>query len=141
MRLLTATREAQGELPGDFCFTVEGELVLPNDFICARDRGRPDGGCGCGRAFVGLGSRKATTTALVRDLDISPGELRTAVEDFQVTRGVGPDVIGAAEFDDMVEQELRLLEKISRSVPVDAVVGLRLEQLVWRRYPAVAGAD
>ena len=58
-----------------------------------------------------------------------------------MTRGLGPDVIGAAEFDEVVEAELALLEKISRSVPVDAVVGLRLEQLVWRRYPAVAGTD
>ena len=41
MRLLTATREAQGELPGDFRHTVEGELVLPDDVICARDRGSP----------------------------------------------------------------------------------------------------
>ncbi len=139
MRLLTATREAQGELPGDFSFTVEGELVLPNDVICARDRGNPDGGCGCGRSFVGLGSRKPTTTALVRDLDVSPAELRTAVEDFQVARGLGPDVIGTAEFEEVVEAELGLLERISRSVPADAVVGLRLEQLVWRRCPAVAG--
>ena len=140
MRLLTATREAQGELPGDFCFTVEGELVLPNDLVCARDRGNPHGGCGCGRAFVGLGSRRATTTALVRDLDIAPSELRTAVEDFQETRGLGRDVIGAAEFDEVVETELALLERISCAVPVDAVVGLRLERLVWRRYPAVTGA-
>jgi hypothetical protein len=139
MRLLTATRQAQGELPGDFFFTVEGELVLINDLVCARDRDDPDGGCGCGRAFVGLGSRKATTTALVRDLDISPAELRAAVEDFQVARGLGPDVIGAAEFDDAVEAELGLLERIARSVPEGAVVGLRLEHLVWRRYPAVAG--
>jgi hypothetical protein len=141
MRLLTATRQAQGELPGDFCFTVEGELVLPNDFICARDRDDPDGGCGCGRAFVGLGSRKATTTALVRDLDIAPAELRAAVEGFQVARGLGPQVIGATEFAEVVEAELGLLDRIARSVPVGAVVGLRLEHLVWRRYPAVAGND
>jgi hypothetical protein len=41
MRLLTATRQAQGELPGDFFFTVEGELVLINDLVCARDPRRP----------------------------------------------------------------------------------------------------
>ncbi len=141
MRLLTATRQAQGELPGDFCFTVEGELVLANDFVCARDRDDPDGGCGCGRAFVGLGSRRATTTALVRDLDITPAELRAAVEEFEVVRGLGPDVIGSAEFDEGVEARLAELDRIARAVPEGAVVGLRLEQLVWRRYPAVAGND
>jgi hypothetical protein len=28
MKLLTATREGQGERQGDFCHAVEGELVL-----------------------------------------------------------------------------------------------------------------
>jgi hypothetical protein len=138
MRLLTATRLEQGRLPGDFCFTVEGELVLANDFVCARDRGDPDGGCGCGRAFVGLGSRKATTTALVRDLDISPADLRAAVEEFEVARGLGPDVIGPEDFAELVEAKLEELDDIARSVQVGAVVGLRLDHLVWRRYPARA---
>ena len=141
MRLLTATRQAQGELPGDFCFTVEGELVLANDFVCARDRDDPDGGCGCGRAFVGLGSRKPTTTALVRDLDISPADLRAAVEEFEVSRGLGPDVIGPEDFAELVEAKLEELDDIARSVQVGAVVGLRLEHLVWRRYPARAETD
>lgn len=141
MRLLTATSQAQGELPGDFCFTVEGELVLANDLVCARDREDPDGGCGCGRAFVGLGSRKATTTALVREVDISPVELRTAVEEFQRTRGLGPEVIGAEDFAELIDAKLEELDDIARSVRVGAVVGLRLEHLVWRRHPAPAGTD
>ena len=93
------------------------------------------------RSFVGLSSRKPTTTALVRDLDISPAELRTAIADYQVGRGLGPEVIGATDFDEVVRAELDLLRRIARSVPVDAVVGLRLEQLVWRRFPAIAGSD
>jgi hypothetical protein len=70
MRMLTATRERQGERDGDFCHAVEGELVLIG-FVCATDAADPDGGCGCGRAFSGMSSMRATTTALVRDLDIS----------------------------------------------------------------------
>jgi hypothetical protein len=141
MRLLTATRQAQGELPGDFSFTVEGELVLANDLVCARDRDDPDGGCGCGRAFVGLASRRATTTALVRDLDISPTELRTAVEEFEMARGLGPEVIGAEDFAELIEAKLEELDDIARCVEVGAIVGLRLNQLVWRRHPAVAEHD
>lgn len=140
MRLLTATRQTQDELPGDFCFAVEGELVLANDFVCAGDRDDPDGGCGCGRAFVGLGSRKATTTALVRDLPVSRAELRVAVADFETARGLGPAVIGTEDFADLVEAKLAVLDDIARSVQVGAVVGLRLEHLVWRRDPASAGA-
>jgi hypothetical protein len=141
MRLLTATRQTQGDLPGDFSFTVEGELVFANDLVCARDRDDPNGGCGCGRAFVGLVSRRATTTALVRDLDISPAELRAAVEEFEVARGLGPDVIGVDDFVEVVEEKLAELHDIARSVEAGAVVGLRLSHLVWRRYPAVAESD
>ena len=141
MRLLTATRQAQGDSPGDFCFTVEGELVLANDLICATDRGDPGGGCGCGRAFVGLASRRATTTALVRDLDISPSDLRAAVEGFEVARGLAPDVLGDESFAELIDDRLAELERIARSVQVGAVVGLRLEHLVCRRAPAAAGND
>lgn len=141
MRLLTATSQAQGDMPGDFCFTVEGELVLPNDAVCARDREDPDGGCGCGRAFVGLGSRRATTTALVRDLEISPVELRTAVEEFETTRGLGPEVIGAEEFAELVDATLEQLDDIAQSVRAGAVIGLRLDHLVCRRSPAPTGGD
>ena len=74
MKLLTATRERQGERDGDFCFAVEGELVLLG-FVCATDQDDPDGGCGCGRAFSGMSSMRATTTALVRDLDVSYDDL------------------------------------------------------------------
>jgi hypothetical protein len=52
MKLLTATRERQGEQDGDFCFAAEGELVLLG-FVCAADEADPDGGCGCGRAVPG----------------------------------------------------------------------------------------
>src|SRR3954453_3212555 len=101
MKLLTATRERQGEQDGDFCFATEGELVLLG-FVCATDEADPDGGCGCGRAFSGMSSLGATTTALVRDLDLSIDELRLAVEGYYAAAGMGPDVIGAPEFADVV---------------------------------------
>jgi hypothetical protein len=45
-----------------------------------RDEKDPDGGCGCGRAFSGMSSMRATTTAVVRDLDVSLDDVRLAVE-------------------------------------------------------------
>jgi hypothetical protein len=91
--LLTATRERQDEQDGDFCFATEGELVLLG-FVCAADEADPDRGCGCGRAFSGMSSLRATTTALVRDLDLSIDELRLALEGYYAAAGMGPDVIG-----------------------------------------------
>lgn len=78
MKALVATTRTQGQRPGDFSFTVPGELVyLANP--CARDQEDPDGGCGCGRSFVGLNTARGTTTAEVRELDYSADDYLTAI--------------------------------------------------------------
>ena len=138
MKLLTATRERQGERDGDFCFAVEGELVLLG-FVCASDEADPDGGCGCGRAFSGMSSMRATTTALVRDLDLSVDDVRTAVEGYYVAAGMGPDVIGRGEFAELVTATVDEMVDIAPSLPAGAVVGRRLDNLVWRSEPSEVG--
>jgi hypothetical protein len=135
MRLLTATPERQGEQPGDFCYATEGELVLLG-FVCATDREDPDGGCGCGRAFSGMSSMRATTTALVRDLDLSLDDVRLAVEGYYEAAGMGADVIGARDFEEMVRDHLALMARIANAVPDGAVVGRRLDNLIWRSEPS-----
>jgi hypothetical protein len=137
MKLLTATRERQGERDGDFCHAIEGELVLLG-FVCATDEADPDGGCGCGRAFSGMSSMRATTTAVVRDLDVSIDDVRLAVEGYYVSAGTGPDVIGGAEFEEVVSATLEDLAEIAH-VPVGAVVGRRLDNLTWRSEPSEVG--
>src|SRR4051794_11077054 len=137
MKLLTATRERQGEQDGDFCFATEGELVLLG-FVCATDEADPDGGCGCGRAFSGMSSLRATTTALVRDLDLSIDELRLAVEGYYAAAGMGPDVIGAAEFADVVPATVDDMADVAAWLPAGAVVGRRLDNLVRRSEPSQA---
>ena len=78
MRVLVATSEGQGTRPGDYCWTIEGEIVLTGPLLeCADPQG-----CGCGRGFPGLGSARATTTAAVVDrAGISVDDLRRAVRD------------------------------------------------------------
>ena len=139
MKLLTATRERQGERTGDFCHAIEGELVLLG-FVCATDEADPDGGCGCGRAFSGMSSMRATTTAVVRDLDVSLDDVRLAVEGYYVSAGTGPDVIGGAEFEEVVSATLEDLAEIAH-VPVGAVVGRRLDNLTWRSEPSEVGEE
>jgi hypothetical protein len=137
MKLLTATRDRQGEQDGDFCFAIEGELVLLGS-VCATDEADPDGGCGCGRAFSGMSSMRATTTALVRDLDVSLDDVRVAVEGYYVSAGLGSDVIGGAEFQEVVAATLEDLVQ-TEHLPVGAVVGRRLDHLVWRSEPSEIG--
>ena len=138
MKLLTATRERQGERDGDFCFAVEGELVVLG-FVCDDDERNPDGGCGCGRAFSGMSSLRATTTALVRDLDLSVDDVRIAVEGYYVAAGMGPDVIGRGEFAELVTATVDEMVDIAPSLPAGAVVGRRLDNLVWRSEPSEVG--
>jgi hypothetical protein len=68
MKVFAATSRTQGQRGNDFHWCVEGELVHFSA-VCAADLDDPDGGCGCGRAFAGLNSHRATTTAIVREIE------------------------------------------------------------------------
>jgi hypothetical protein len=139
MRLLTATRERQGERAGDFCYTIEGELVLAG-FVCATDENDPDGGCGCGRAFSGMSSMRATTTAMVRDLDVSIEDVRLAAQGYYAASGLhSEDFASGAEFTQFMADTVDELAEIAASLPVGAVVGRRLNRLVWRSETSGVG--
>jgi hypothetical protein len=89
MLLLTATAETQGEKPGDFCGTIEGELVVvfADCQVCAHedDLGR----CreGCRQQFFGLSSHERTTTAKVRDVPVSRADYLLAISAYAERRG------------------------------------------------------
>lgn len=60
---------------GGFSYTIPGEFVYVG-FMCDTDANSEDpgkGGCGCGRAFAGVTSRRAATLAVVEERDISRG--------------------------------------------------------------------
>lgn len=86
MRLLTAWT---GTAADDFSWTIPGELVEPVE-VCTRDE-LGEGDCGCSRSFVGLASGKATTTAIVAELDIDEPTLTAIVRDAYATIGWAAD--------------------------------------------------
>ena len=86
MKVLVATAETQGLRPNDFDFCVEGELVTVG-LVCATDRRDPDGGCGCGRAFAGLNSHRATTTAKVNEIELSEDDYVEALRSSLTQQG------------------------------------------------------
>lgn len=131
MKLLTATRQTQGERPGDFCHAVEGELVLI-EFVCARDRRDPGGGCGCGRAFAGMSSHRATTTALVRELELTPDEVELAVASYYATGGSGPEVLGEHAFAEVVSEAALDVIGLAQWFPFGTVVERRLDDFSAR---------
>ena len=78
MRVLVATHETNGLVAGDYDHCTEGELVYMQD-PCESDTRNPDGGCGCGRAFAGMNSHRASTTAVVVDRPLDASDLREAL--------------------------------------------------------------
>lgn len=104
MKILTATATGQGARKNDFNWAVEGELVLIQP-PCATDERDPDGGCGCGRAFAGISSHRATTTAQVRDLPLSYADVTEAIGGYLDSAGYGrpPRAMLAKIVDDMLD--------------------------------------
>ena len=123
MRVLTATSKTQGARPGDFCFTTEGELV--NLAVqCDCERYEP-GGCGCRRAWAGLRSFRATTTAVVTEADITRHDLARAI-----AASLGEFEVEPASLDPAVGEEADHLLRIAAEWPVGTVLG-RHEDVVY----------
>ncbi len=122
MKLLTATAAGQGGRDNDFNWTIEGELVWLG-VVCATDEADPDGGCGCGRAFSGLNSHRATTTAQVRDLPLSQDEVIKALAAYLEAAGYGsvPASLLTAEVTEMLD--------IAASWDVGMIIERRLDVL------------
>jgi hypothetical protein len=123
VKLLTATNTTQGFRDNDFDWCVEGELVHIG-LVCASDQADPDGGCGCGRAFAGLNSHRATTTAMIREIPGFTEEdyveaIRSSLEQ------QGYDPAGA-------EHEAAMLLLLVRDWPVGAIVERRLTTIAVR---------
>jgi hypothetical protein len=132
MRVLVATNDTQGSQPGDYAWTVEGELVTAIAVECCSPRT-----CGCGRGFPGLASSRATTTAMVVDRpDLDRDEVRDAIED-SLDRGGWLDALDDAEVDDLVEEHMICIEAVCSAFPVGTVVS-RWGANVYSRPTAAA---
>ncbi len=131
MKVLTATTLTNGERDNDFDWCTPGELVMFGT-ICARDERDPDNGCGCDRAFAGMHSHRATTTALVEDRSISEGDLalavRTSLED-----GGWIDRSNPCQDDqELIDEAIDLIKRTAQFFPVGTVIGTRLGQVFQR---------
>jgi hypothetical protein len=131
MKLLTATQERQGERPGDFSYATEGEVVVLGE-VCATDQNDPNGGCGCGRAFSGLRSQRATTTALVRDLDLGREDLEFAVAARLAANGITARTIGDLEYAELFIDTVDDLIRFGATWPEGTVVRRTLDGVTIR---------
>src|SRR6185312_8343581 len=90
MKLLVSTTLTQGFRSDDFSFTNDGELLLFNhmETHCGLDPNHP---CGCARTMCGIESLKATTTMIVRDVEISEEQFVTLIRESVSRSGFTPD--------------------------------------------------
>jgi hypothetical protein len=133
MRVLVATSKTQGTVDGDYCWTVEGELVLAGPLLeCAS----PDR-CGCGRGFPGLASCRATTTAMIVDRPyVDRADLGQAICDSLARQG-WLQGMEQHEVEQGVEDEIARIEEVTAAFPTGAILGRHGTQVTMRAWLAV----
>jgi hypothetical protein len=136
MRVLVATEATQGDREDDYSWTTPGELVMFGA-VCASDLRGTGQPCGCGRAFAGLHSERATTTAEVAEWPGSLDDLVLAFRD-SLARGGWLDVGGTPEeVTGVVHEAVMEVLLVADRYPVGTVIGTNLgRQYVRQRASA-----
>jgi hypothetical protein len=143
MLVLIATNELQGTAPGDYAWTVEGELVTPVATECAEGER-----CGCNRGFPGLASGMATTTAMVVERPgVTEADLRDAVHDW-LERGGWIELLeqtGMSDLDEIdsivnavIDEHLDMILEVCAAYPEGTVVTRFGPFVAARQHPFAA---
>lgn len=132
MKVLVATNETQRTVKGDYSFTAEGELVYLESTSCRNPL------CGCDRGFVGMASRRATTTAKVADRPgLTPVLLRQVLVDSLKAGGWLDAMAAAGVAETGVDDLLKLLDSVVGSAPAETIVR-RTGDVMWLRHPSTS---
>lgn len=134
MKVLVATRKTQGQRSNDFCYSVEGELVVFPPVECGR--GSVDDRCGCRRSMAGLASHRATTTMEVVDRpELNRGAYLELIADGLATQGyLAPEGLDP-ETQQWVETVVEELIDIAALLPTGTVLERRGDHVAIRRQP------
>ena len=127
MKILVCTSEGQGARDNDFCWTNEGEAALVGERCDSHEKGSVDGSCGCGRALMGLETRKASTTVRVAEVDFDHEVFKQRIRTSTIKAGFGD--LG----DEYLEEMATYMEEQANRWPVGTVVELREKGLQERQ--------
>ncbi|MCI2421131.1 hypothetical protein MOQ72_27175 [Saccharopolyspora sp. K220] len=130
LRVLIATYRTQGQRSTDFAFVPEGELVTLA-YVCDRDRGNPDGGCGCTRGFADVSSHKVTTTAVVVEQVMTRDDYLRRLRASALDTGLLKPGEDHTDVDDQADELLDL----AAGLPIGTVVERRGDLLQVRQWP------
>ena len=113
----------------DFCWTRSGEILAPADIPCANADT-----CGCGWAFAGVTSAKATSWGVVE-----MRRVRQVVSEVEA----GKHLAGWATAEDVQDHILARISEITRRIlplPVGTIVGIwSLSPECFSLYPRTRG--
>lgn len=128
MRILVATHQTNGTVPGGYDHCVEGELVYMQE-PCASDLRNPDGPCGCGRGFAGTNSHHATSTAMVVESDLTLAEVEEALRSSLEAGGwLDPAFCTAELAREIVDEVCGDMRHVAQHFPVGSVVRRRISK-------------
>lgn len=132
MKVLVATRETQGWRDNDFCWAVEGELVIFIVMECGS--GSIDDGCGCRRSMSGMVSQRATTTVkVVERKELDPSTYLDMVADGLRDRGyITNDLLVIPDVKEWVDDLALELAAIALAFPVGTILERRGETITVR---------
>lgn len=135
MKVLTATNQTQGWRANDFCWTVEGELVMFTPLEC--ERGSIDDGCGCRRSMAGLVSHRATTTIKVIDREeLDPDTYFMLISDGLRAQGYVPkELVGNPNVNEWLRDVTDELMSIADAFEVTTVLERRGDLVNERPSP------
>ena len=133
MKVLTATNHTQGQRDNDFCWALEGELVLFPPIDCGR--GSIDDRCGCRRSMAGLASHRATTTIQVEDRpELDPDTYFMLISDSLRDQGyVTEELMEDPEVDEWLRDITDELMHIADAFPAATVLERRGDLVSVRR--------
>jgi hypothetical protein len=133
MKVLTATTETQGWRSDDFCWTVEGEMVIFPPIEC--DCHVFDDHCGCRRAMAGLVSQRATTTIKVADREELDTESYYAliVDGLRDQGYVTGELLNDPEVTKWVQGLMDDLMRVADAYPVETILERRGDVISARR--------
>ncbi|NYD65564.1 DUF7715 family protein [Agromyces atrinae] len=127
MKVLVATRETQGDRQSDVMTAIEGELVFMID-PCGESRRQPDGACPCGITFVGMTSDEITTTAVVRELELTRSHFVQCLQNAVLDRR---ETGCTCQFD--VSALASELLDLARCFPNETIIERRVDEIRVRR--------
>ena len=135
MKVLTATRETQGRRDNDFCWAVEGELVIFVTGECSA--GFVDDDCGCRRALAGAASHRATTTVkVVERPDLDARAYRALVVDSLESQGfVNDELLTDRDVLEWVDDLMDDLIRVAETFPAGTILERRGDFLMARSLP------